>query len=99
MGSTGYMRVGIKDASIVEKSLVGQLQYNGRLDVTFDASSGGKTGSGEVVVNRQVIVDSDKDLAQKERVWNDLTQQMMTEFDQSASQIINQNLSQFKAGQ
>ncbi len=91
------MRVGIKDASILEKSLVGQLQYDGRLDVTFDASAGGKTGTGEVVVNRQVVVDSDKNLAQKERIWNDMTQQMMAEFNQSANRIIDQNLEQFKA--
>jgi hypothetical protein len=98
-GGTGYLRIGIKDASIVEKKLIGQLEYDGRLDVTFDAASGDNshTGTAEVVVTRQVIVDSDKDLAQKEKIWNDMTQGMMTEFDHNATEIIRQNLSEFTA--
>ena len=100
-GGSGYLRVGIRDASIVEKSLVGQMEYDGRLDVTFEASTGddSRTATAEVVVTRQVIVDKDKDLAEKEKIWNDLTRQMMTEFDQGATKVIDQNLGPFKADQ
>ena len=96
-GPGGYLRVGIKDAHIVQKQLIGQTEYDGRIDVALDASSadGQTTGTAEIVVQRKVVVDNDKNLAEKETIWDNLTRQMMADFDKSASGAIAQNLSRF----
>jgi hypothetical protein len=93
----GYIRVGIRDASIVQKQLVGQIEYEGRLDVTLDAQSGDglHSATSEITVERQVTVDDDKDLAEKEQIWNDMTRTMMEEFDRRATASISQNFGYF----
>ncbi len=97
VGSSGYLRVGIKDASIVQKSLIGRVEYDGRLDVELDADSGDGQHSAiaEITVSRQVTTDKDKDLAEKERIWDDLTRQMMADFDKGAESAIAANLGHF----
>ncbi len=99
-GTTGYVRVGIRDASIVRKPLIGHYEYDGRLDVTLDADSGDglHTATADITVSRQVTVDKDQDLAQQERTWDDLTRQMMADFDKGAQNALATNLGQFRMG-
>ena len=99
-GQTGFVRVDIRDASIVQKKLVNQIEYDGSLDVTFEADSGNgqHSATADVTIERQVIVDADLDLAQKENIWNDLTRQMMTDFDARAQKVIARDLGAFGVG-
>ena len=99
VGTTGYVRVGIRDASIVQKSLIGQVEYDGHLDISLDADSGdGRTATADITVHRQIVTDKDKDLAEKERIWDDLTRGMMADFEAGANKAIANNLGQFVVG-
>ena len=97
VGANGYVRVGIKDASIVEKQLIGQSEYDGRLDVSIDGDAGDglHTATSEITISRQIVTDKDQDLAAKERIWDTLTREMMADFDKGAANAIANNLGQF----
>ena len=104
VGESGYLRVGIRDAHIVERAAGDQVTYLGRIDVALDADGGNPTGtgaqttgSGEVTVTRQVTVDKDLDLAAKERVWDDMTRQMMVEFSADMQRTLHGDLAGFVA--
>ncbi len=96
-GTTGFVRVDIRDASIVEKPLIGQEEFDGHLDVTIDGDAGDglHTASSEITISRQIVTDKDQDLAAKERIWDNLTREMMADFDKGAANAIANNLSQF----
>ncbi len=108
-GGDGTITYTVLDASVIEtpletsEGLTGLLtadqseRYEGTIRVRLEAEdpSTGQTGETEVAVKRSVTIPEDATYNEREKIWYQMTEKLMTDLDRQLENAIQQHLSAF----